>query len=131
MSLIRLYPPRRSSRSLAEIFCTTPQRVPWTPWITHLAPALAQRTGSSAQHPVPQPIGLVEGNQGVEDVMVAAAGAGHGQHQQVGLFGVKLGLLVQGGVLEGVLPALGELLLALFDPVGAGDPRPVSGWRMA
>ena len=76
----------------------------------------------SAQHPVPQPLGLVDGNQGVEDVVVAAANSRHCQHQQEGLFGVKLGLLVQGGVLEGVLPALGDMLLAAPDPVGAGEP---------
>ena len=75
-----------------------------------------------AQHPVPQPLGLVDGNQGVEDVVVAAANARDGQHQQVCLLGVKLGLLVQSGVLEGVLPALGELFLAAPDPVGVGDP---------
>ena len=57
-----------------------------------------------AQHPVPQPLGLVDGNQSVEDVVVAAANSRDGQHQQEGLFGVKLGLLVQGRVLEGVLP---------------------------
>ena len=81
-----------------------------------------------AQYPVPQPLRLVDGNQGVEGV-VAAAGARHGQHQQEGLFGVKLGLLVQGRVLEGVLPALGELLPAAPDPVGVGDP--VAGVRVA
>ena len=76
----------------------------------------------SAQHPVPQPIGPVDGNQGVEDVVVAAANSRDGQHQQEALFGVKLGLLVQDGVLEGVLPALGELLLPALHPVGVGDP---------
>ena len=81
----------------------------------------------SAQHLVPQPCGLVDGNQGVEDVVVAAAGAGHGQHQQEGLLRVQLGLLVQGGVLEGVLPALGELFLAALDPVGRGEPLPGVG----
>ena len=58
----------------------------------------------------------------MEDVVVAAAGAGHGQHQQEGLLRVQLGLLVQGGVLEGVLPAFGELFLAALHRVGAGDP---------
>ena len=81
-----------------------------------------------AQHPVPQPLGLVDGNQGVEDV-VAAAGARDCQHQQVCLLGMELGLLVQGRVLEGVLSALGELFLAPFGPVGVGDP--LAGVRVA
>ena len=123
MSVIRLYPPRHSSRSLADTFCTTPQRVPWTPWITHLAPALAQRSGSRAPSTRSHsPLGLVDGDQGVEDVVVAAADARDGQHQEVCLLGVEIGLLVQGRVLEGVLPALGEALLAAPDPVGAGEP---------
>ena len=46
-----------------------------------------------------------------------------------GCSGVELGLLVQGRVLEGVLPALGELLPAAPDPVGVGDP--VAGVRVA
>ena len=82
-----------------------------------------------AQHLVPQPLGLVDGNQGVEDVALAAALAGHGQHQQEGLFGVEFGLFVQGRVLEGVLPALGQALLAAADLVGVGQP--VAGVRVA
>ena len=111
MSLIRPYPPRHSSGPLSDTFCTTPHKDPVASLDHPLcSPPLAQR-------PVPQPLGLVDGNQGVEDVVVAAADAGHGQHQQVSL----LGLLVLGRVLEGVLPALGELLLAAPDPVGVGD----------
>ena len=83
-----------------------------------------------AQHPVPQSVGLVDGNQGVEDVVVAVAGARHGQHQQVGLLRVKVGLLVQDRILEGVLPALEELLPAALDPVGVGDPLAGVGGRM-
>ena len=75
-----------------------------------------------AQHLVPQPLGLVDGDQGVEDVVVAAVQAGDGHHQQKRLLGVQLGLAVQDRVLEGVLPALGELLLAALYPVGVGDP---------
>ena len=43
-------------------------------------------------------------------------------HHQVCLLRVQLGLLLQDRVLEGVLPALGELLLTALDPVGVGDP---------
>ncbi len=78
--------------------------------------------GQGAQHLVPQPLGLVDGHQGVEDVVLAAAPPGHRHHQQEGLLGVEVGLAVQGRVLEGVFPALGEFLLAAPDPVGVGDP---------
>ena len=82
-----------------------------------------------AQHPVPQPLGLVDGYQGMEDVALASAGAGHSQDQEKSLLRVQVGLLVQGRVLEGVLPALGELLSAPLDPVGVGDP--LAGVRVA
>ena len=82
-----------------------------------------------AQHLVPQPPGLVDGYQGVEDVALAAAGAGHGQRHEISLLRVQLRLLVQGRVLEGVLPTLGELLLPALDPVGLGDP--LAGVRVA
>ena len=47
-----------------------------------------------AQHLVPQPLGLVDGYQGVEDVALAAAGARDGQDHQVCLLRVQLGMLV-------------------------------------
>ena len=88
---------------------TTPHNVPWTPWITHLAaPALRPAVGvQGAQHPVPQALGLVNGDQGVENVVLAAALARHGHHHQESLLRVQFRLAVQHRVLEGVLPALG------------------------
>ena len=65
----------------------------------------------------------------MEDVVAAAANSGHGQRQQEGLLGVQVGMVVQVRVLEGVLPALGELPLAALDPVGVGDP--LTGVRVA
>ena len=58
-----------------------------------------------------------------------AAGAGNRQHQEKSLFRVQVGLLIQDGVLEGVLPALGEPVLAALNPVGVGDP--LAGVRVA
>ena len=98
--------------------------------MTQRAAARAQRSGSRAPSTRSHnPRGLVDGNQGVEDLVVAAVLAGHGQHQQERLFRVEFGLLGQNRVLEGVLPALGELLLAPLDPVGVGDP--IAGVRVA
>ena len=47
-SYVATLPGTRGTSVWAEIFSTTPHRVPWTPWITHLAAALAQRSGSRA-----------------------------------------------------------------------------------
>ena len=43
-----VYPPRQLSASSPDARSTTPQRVPWTPSMTHPAKALAQRAGLRA-----------------------------------------------------------------------------------
>ena len=87
--------------------------------------------GSGRPAPCPTAIGLVNGNQCVKDVVLTAALPRHGHHHQESLLGVKVGLAVQLRVLEGVLPALGKLLLASLHPVGVGDPLAGVGWRRA
>ena len=70
---------------------------------------------------VPDAARLVDGDDGVEVASLAVLG--DCQHdQQVGPVAVELGLLVEGGVLPGVLPAVASLLLAAADPVHRAYP---------
>ena len=73
------------------------------------------------QNPVPDAARLVEGDDGVE--VTSQPVLRTRQHdQQVGLVGVEAGLLVQGRVLEAVLPAVAALLLPALHPVHGGYP---------
>ena len=116
-------PPRTRRCPSRWLRSTTPHRVPWTPWITHLAPALAQRSGSRAPSTLShRPLGWWTGTRAWKTWSSPPPVTGDGHHHQESLLRVEFRLPVQDRVLEGVLPALGEFLLAAPHPVGVGDP---------
>ena len=80
-----------------------------------------------SEHPLPQAARLVHGDHGVETHPGSSGKLRDEQGDQVGAVGIELGLPVDDGVLERVLPALPEPLLSPVQLVDGADPLPGVG----